>query len=118
MVRRNLKYYLNPPINLVEEKKSNKQPGGFTKEGRTERQACADGRSTELKSKWASSQPRDSDPWLQDGESEGNGILELGKTQVTSLGSIPDSGMVLSLALPDTHWASTGHGQRRPPTIS
>lgn len=61
--------------------------------GRTKRQACVDGRSTELKSKWAASQPRDADPRLQDRESEHHGIRESRKAQVISLGFAPSSGM-------------------------
>lgn len=86
------KYRLNPCINPVGNVKRGNPTNsleGAQKEGKTERQACPDGRSTELKSKQASSQPRDSDPHLQDGESEKNGILELGKTQVISLGFPP-----------------------------
>ena len=118
MLRRDSKYYLNclinPVGNVKEAEKSNQQPRGYTKEGPTERQACADGRSTELRSKWAPSQPKDSDPHLQDGESEGNGILELRKTQVTSLGFTSDSGTLLSPAHPNTHWASAGQVQQAP----
>lgn len=59
------------------------------------------GRSTELKSKWAASQPRASNPRLQDGDSERQRILELGEARVLSLGCTPDSGIVLSPALLD-----------------
>lgn len=120
MVRRNSKYSLNPLINPV----GNVKPGnpthrleGAQEVGRTQRQACVDGRSTELKSKWAASQPRDADPRLQDRESEHHGILESRKTQVISSGFTPGSGTVLSPALLDPHRASDGHSQSPPPPL-
>lgn len=70
MVRRDSKYYLNPvrnPVGNAKQGNATNSLKGAQKEGRTERQACPDGRNVELKSKQASSQPRDSDPCLEDG---------------------------------------------------
>lgn len=59
------------------------------------------GRSTELKSKRAASQPRASNLRLQDEETERQRILELGEARVISLGCTPDSRIVLPPALLD-----------------
>ena len=73
--------------------KSNEQPGGCT-EGRTERQACPDGRSPELKSKQASKPT--SAGWRIGGEL----TPRIGESLGHFIGISTSSGIMFSLALP------------------
>lgn len=78
----NSKYYLNSIINPVGTgSKEVQQPGGFTKRGKDQEAGLHGWQKHRAQVQWASSQPRDSDLHLQDRKSEGNRILELGKTR-------------------------------------